>query len=97
MAYATGVPCIATPFRFASGVTVPNRIAKSAMTEGLADPQNRATGAHAVLYRAWAEGGTGILITGNVQVSRSHLERPGNIAIEGMQGAEAMASLRAMA
>jgi 2,4-dienoyl-CoA reductase-like NADH-dependent reductase (Old Yellow Enzyme family) len=88
---------IASPFQFASGVSVPNRLAKSAMTEGLADAANRATSAHARLYGRWADGGIGLQITGNVQISRSHLERPGNIAIAGPQGAEALAGLRAMA
>jgi 2,4-dienoyl-CoA reductase-like NADH-dependent reductase (Old Yellow Enzyme family) len=88
---------LASPLRLASGVTIRNRLGKSAMTEGLADADNRATAAHARLYRAWADGGSGLLITGNVQVSRRHLERPGNIAIEGPQGAEAMAGLKTMA
>ncbi len=88
---------LAAPLRLASGVTLPNRIAKSAMTEGLADADNRATPAHARLYRRWAEGGAGLLITGNVQVSRTHLERPGNIAIEGAQPPEALAALSDMA
>ena len=88
---------LATPLTLASGVVLKNRLGKSAMTEGLADPANRATAAHARLYRRWAEGGAGLLITGNVQVSRRHLERPGNVAIEGPQSAEAMAALSAYA
>jgi 2,4-dienoyl-CoA reductase-like NADH-dependent reductase (Old Yellow Enzyme family) len=88
---------LSTPLTLASGVVVKNRIAKSAMTEGLADAQNRATPAHATLYRRWAEGGLGLSITGNIQVCRRHLERPGNIALAGPQDAEAMASLAALA
>jgi 2,4-dienoyl-CoA reductase-like NADH-dependent reductase (Old Yellow Enzyme family) len=88
---------ISTPLTLASGTVLPNRLAKSAMTEGLADAHNRATQAHAVLYRRWAEGGIGLQITGNVQVSRRHLERPGNIAIEGPPSPEAAAGLAALA
>jgi len=51
------------------GVEIKNRICKGAMTEGLADAQNRATSQHVNLYDRWSSGGAGILLTGNVQVS----------------------------
>ena len=63
------------------GATLRNRIAKAAMTEGLADAQGRATERHVNLYRKWAEGGAGLLLTGNVMVDADHLERPGNVVI----------------
>jgi 2,4-dienoyl-CoA reductase-like NADH-dependent reductase (Old Yellow Enzyme family) len=88
---------LSTPLTLASGVVVKNRLAKSAMTEGLADAHNRATLAHATLYRRWADGGLGLSITGNIQVSRQHLERPGNIALAGPQDDAAMAGLSALA
>jgi 2,4-dienoyl-CoA reductase-like NADH-dependent reductase (Old Yellow Enzyme family) len=88
---------LAMPLTLASGVVVPNRLAKSAMTEGLADAANRASPAHAALYGRWADGGVGLSITGNVQVCRWHLERAGNIAIEGATDAAAMAGLAALA
>ena len=34
------------------------------------------------LYRRWSQGGVGLLITGNVQIDRKHLERPGNVIID---------------
>ena len=77
-----------------NGVTLRNRIAKAAMTEGLADEQNRATDRHAVLYRRWAEGGAGMLLTGNVMIDQRYLERPGNVVIDGPQSDEQMARLR---
>lgn len=52
------------------------------MTEGVADSLLRATERHATLYRTWSEGGAGLLLTGNVQVDRDDLERPGNVAID---------------
>ncbi|PHQ71423.1 MAG: NADH:flavin oxidoreductase [Sneathiella sp.] len=73
---------ISAPFTLPCGTTVKNRIAKAPMTEGLADPMNRATSRHETLYRKWAEGGAGILVTGNVQVDRRYLERPGNVVID---------------
>jgi 2,4-dienoyl-CoA reductase-like NADH-dependent reductase (Old Yellow Enzyme family) len=64
------------------GLVLPNRLCKAAMTEGLADARNRPTEAHRRLYRRWAEGGAGTLLTGNVQVDRFHLERPGNVVLD---------------
>ncbi len=75
------------------GAVLPNRIAKAAMTEGLADGDNRATDRHAVLYKKWSESGSGMLLTGNVQVDRHYLERPGNVVIEGTQDADRLERL----
>ncbi|MBT8088096.1 MAG: NADH:flavin oxidoreductase/NADH oxidase family protein [Gammaproteobacteria bacterium] len=67
------------------------------MTEGVADARNRATARHVELYRRWAEGGSGALLTGNVQVDRRYLERAGNIVIDGPQDEARLAALVAMA
>ncbi|MGB5235815.1 MAG: NADH:flavin oxidoreductase/NADH oxidase family protein [Candidatus Macondimonas sp.] len=84
---------IASPLTLPCGVTLSNRLAKAALTEGLSDGHNRATEAHQRLYRQWSEGGAGLVITGNVQVDRRYLERPGNIAIDNNGGEEALAAL----
>jgi 2,4-dienoyl-CoA reductase-like NADH-dependent reductase (Old Yellow Enzyme family) len=68
--------------RLPCGAVLPNRIAKAAMTEGLADAEDRATDALVTLYRRWSRGGAGLLITGNVMVDRRFLERPGNVVID---------------
>lgn len=73
---------ISHPLTLPCGAVLKNRIAKAPMTEGLADAWNRATPRHVTLYRTWAEGGSGLLITGNVQVDRRYLERPGNVVID---------------
>jgi 2,4-dienoyl-CoA reductase-like NADH-dependent reductase (Old Yellow Enzyme family) len=73
---------LAGPLRLPCGAVLPNRLCKAAMTEGLADPLLRATARHETLYRRWSEGGAGLLLTGNVQVDRTDLERPGNVAID---------------
>lgn len=70
------------PLRLPCGVDIPNRLGKSAMTEGLADPYDKPTTAHDTLYRRWSEGGTGLLITGNVMVDPRYLERAGNVVLE---------------
>lgn len=91
------MPTIADSLTLPCGAVLPNRLAKAAMTEGLADPQGRATPELARLYGLWADGGSGLLITGNVQIDRDHLERPGNVIIQGPQDEAALAGLRAMA
>lgn len=73
---------LAQPLRLPCGAVLPNRLCKAAMTEGLGDDRLRATARHERLYRAWSEGGSGLLITGNVMIDRWVLERPGNVAID---------------
>jgi len=72
----------ARPLVLPCGVTLPNRIAKAAMTEALADDAGRPTEAHARLYRRFVDGGAGLIITGNVMVDGRYLERPGNVIAE---------------
>ncbi len=91
------MPSIADSLVLPCGAVLPNRLAKAAMTEGLADPQGRATAELARLYGLWADGGAGLLITGNVQIDRDHLERPGNVIIQGPQDEAALTGLSAMA
>lgn len=57
----------------ASGVTVKNRIAKSALSEGIAEPNGRPSEALFNLYDQWGRGGAGILISGNTMVDKAHL------------------------
>ena len=83
-----------SPLALPCGAVLPNRLAKAAMTEGLASPELCATQRHCTLYRRWSEGGSGLLITGNVQIDRRVLERPGNVAIDGNGG---LAELKAWA
>ncbi len=85
---------LAQPLKLPNGVVLKNRIGKAPLTEGLADGMNRATARHVSLYRRWAEGGAAVVVTGNVQVDRRYLERPGNVVIDGNGG---MDELRAYA
>jgi 2,4-dienoyl-CoA reductase-like NADH-dependent reductase (Old Yellow Enzyme family) len=90
-------PMLNTPLTLPCGATLPNRLAKAAMTERQADPRNRATPKLERLYRLWSEGGAGLLLTGNVQVDRKHLEAAGNVAIDGSEDAAALTALRGFA
>ncbi|MGW4890118.1 NADH:flavin oxidoreductase/NADH oxidase family protein [Streptomyces murinus] len=73
---------LSTPLTLPSGVTLANRIAKSALSEALADRAQAPTAELIRLYRRWADSGAGLLITGNVMVDRRALGEPGNVAIE---------------
>ena len=64
------------------GATLPNRIAKAAMTEGLASPAGVPTPQLEKLYGLWSDGGAGLLLSGNIIIDGAHLERPGNVVIE---------------
>ena len=75
------------------GVTVPNRICKAAMTEGLATPQGLPSPALNRLYGLWSDGGAGILLSGNIQVDKDHLERPGNVIVDSRPSNEMQAAL----
>ncbi|MEM7641221.1 MAG: NADH:flavin oxidoreductase/NADH oxidase family protein [Pseudomonadota bacterium] len=71
-----------TPLALPNGAVLPNRLAKAAMEENLADrgqvPGNRLV----ALYRRWAMGGVGLQITGNVMVDPSAMTGPGNVILE---------------
>lgn len=82
------------PLSLPCGATLPNRIAKAAMTEGLATSDGRPTRALANLYDIWARGGAGMLLTGNIIVDRDHLERPGNVVIDREPDSAMAAALR---
>jgi 2,4-dienoyl-CoA reductase-like NADH-dependent reductase (Old Yellow Enzyme family) len=88
---------IEAPFTLPCGATLKNRLAKAAMTEGLATMAGVPTPELERLYAKWSEGGAGLLISGNVQVDRDHLERPGNVIIEGTPSPELMAALTRLA
>lgn len=88
---------IADSITLPCGVRLKNRLVKAATTEGLADERNQATPRLERLYRRWAEGGAALLITGNIQIDRRYLERPGNVAIDGPQDTEALRRLEAFA
>ena len=75
------VDLLKSPLKLPCGAVLPNRLAKAAMTEGLA-PGGVPDHHLFRLYSEWGRGGCGMLLTGNVQVDRRHLERPGNVVID---------------
>jgi 2,4-dienoyl-CoA reductase-like NADH-dependent reductase (Old Yellow Enzyme family) len=81
------------PLDLPCGATLSNRVAKAAMSEGLADFGNHSTPRLETLYRRWAGSGAGLLLSGNIQVDRWHLERPNNIVIDDDSGRVLLARL----
>lgn len=76
------MPQLNEPLELPCGAVLPNRIAKAAMTEGLATPDGRPTPELERLYGIWSDGGAGMLLSGNIIVDKDHLERPGNVVID---------------
>jgi len=73
---------LAQPLTLPCGVSLPNRFGKSAMSETLGTLDNRPTEELARLYGRWADGGTGLVITGNVMIDTRYLGEPHNVAVE---------------
>lgn len=73
---------IDSPLNLTNGETIKNRLFKSAMSEALAEKGNNPNEHHQVLYRKWAEGGSGLVVTGNVMVDRHALGEPGNVVLD---------------
>ncbi|WP_225821487.1 NADH:flavin oxidoreductase/NADH oxidase family protein [Streptomyces naphthomycinicus] len=71
-----------SPLSLRSGQVLDNRIAKAAMEENMAGdgqlPDEELFG----LYRHWAAGGTGLLITGNVMVHAEALTGPAGVVLD---------------
>ncbi|WP_313659155.1 NADH:flavin oxidoreductase/NADH oxidase family protein [Acinetobacter variabilis] len=59
-----------------------NRIIKGAMSEALANDAGQPNQAHLKLYEAWAKGGLGCAITGNVMVDFRAKNEPGVVVVE---------------
>ncbi|PYE40999.1 NADH:flavin oxidoreductase/NADH oxidase family protein [Psychrobacter fozii] len=70
------------PFTLPCGATLPNRLAKAAMEENMADTGQIPSPALLRLYKRWANGGTGLLITGNVMVDGRAMTGPGGVVLD---------------
>ncbi len=71
-----------TPFTLPNGSILPNRLAKSAMSENLGDKYHAPTPTLINAYYEWVKGGAGLLITGNVMVDKMALGEPQNVVVE---------------
>lgn len=65
-----------------NGSFLANRIAKAAMEENMADADHAPSSGLVRLYQAWAQGGAGLLISGNVMVDARAMTGPGGVVLE---------------
>ncbi|MFF2216997.1 NADH:flavin oxidoreductase/NADH oxidase family protein [Streptomyces antibioticus] len=71
-----------SPLTLRSGQVLKNRIAKAAMEENMAGDGQLPGRDLLSLYRRWAAGGTGLLITGNVMVHAEALTGPAGVVLD---------------
>jgi 2,4-dienoyl-CoA reductase-like NADH-dependent reductase (Old Yellow Enzyme family) len=71
-----------SPLPLRSGQVLRNRIAKAAMEENMAGDGQLPDEQLFTLYRRWAAGGTGLLITGNVMVHAEALTGPAGVVLD---------------
>ncbi len=64
---------ISSTFQLPCGISVKNRLVKSALSEALAEPNGRPSEKLFKLYERWGKSGAAILFTGNVMVDKDHL------------------------
>lgn len=65
-----------------NGSVLPNRIAKAAMEEDMADYGQVPGKALYTLYHRWSDGGSGLIISGNVMIDRHAASGPGAVVLE---------------
>lgn len=70
------------PLSLPNGIVIPNRIAKAAMEENMCDANHAPSKDLLCMYKAWADGGAGLLLTGNVMVDSRGMTGPGGIVLE---------------
>ncbi|WVF70744.1 hypothetical protein IAT40_005538 [Kwoniella sp. CBS 6097] len=75
------IELIASSLILPNGVVVPNRLVKAAMAEGIGLGGGPPRSGHFELYRRWAEGGWGMIISGNVQIDPRHLASPHDLTL----------------
>jgi 2,4-dienoyl-CoA reductase-like NADH-dependent reductase (Old Yellow Enzyme family) len=71
-----------TPLVLPNSAVIPNRLAKASMEENMADYEHLPSENLFRLYQSWADGGAGLILTGNVMVDRRALTGPGGIVLE---------------
>ncbi|CAG9989484.1 unnamed protein product [Clonostachys byssicola] len=74
---------LSRPLTLKCGLTIPNRLVKSALTEKFATKDSLPASKQCLsAYEEWADGGWGMVITGNVQVTPKYLGAKGDIAFD---------------
>jgi 2,4-dienoyl-CoA reductase-like NADH-dependent reductase (Old Yellow Enzyme family) len=97
MSSAQRTATLADELRLPCGTTLPNRLAKAAMSEQLGSRDGAPTAELERLYARWARGGVGLQISGNVMIDRRSLGEPRNVVVEDGRHAAELARLAAAA
>lgn len=71
-----------TPLTLPNGSILPNRLAKAAMEENMAESGQLPGLTLQRLYQSWADGGAGLIITGNVMIDGRAMTGPGGVVLE---------------
>lgn len=71
-----------SPLSLPNGAVIPNRIAKAAMEENMADADHLPSEDLITLYKTWADGQAGLIITGNVMVDARAMTGPAGVVLE---------------
>ncbi|MDN5719479.1 MAG: NADH:flavin oxidoreductase/NADH oxidase family protein [Corynebacterium sp.] len=72
---------VAAPLDLPCGTTLKNRLVKASTSEGLAAASWGPSNQHLDLYRRWADGGAGLVITGAVMVDAEHRADPDSVVV----------------
>ena len=80
--HATPSPTLFSPLTLPNGQIVPNRLAKAAMEENMAGPGQVPDERLFQLYQTWAQGGVGLILTGNVMVDPRAMTGPGGVVLQ---------------
>ena len=73
---------IFTPYTLSNGAVISNLLVKAAMEENLANTLQQPGDALFNLYEAWAKGGVGFMITGNVMIDTLAMTGPGGVVLD---------------
>jgi 2,4-dienoyl-CoA reductase-like NADH-dependent reductase (Old Yellow Enzyme family) len=76
---------LSAPLTLRNGAVVPNRIAKAAMEENMADSGQIPGESLRRLYETWAQGGVGLILSGNVMIDPTALTGPGGVVLDERQ------------
>lgn len=71
-----------TALTLPNGTQIPNRLAKAAMEENMADANHAPSDALLRLYDAWARGGVGLILTGNVMIDAQAMTGPNGVVLQ---------------
>jgi 2,4-dienoyl-CoA reductase-like NADH-dependent reductase (Old Yellow Enzyme family) len=88
MNFATPPYQLFAPLTLPNRAVISNRIAKAAMEENMADSSQLPGESLRRLYTNWADGGAGLILSGNVMIDPTALTGPGGVVLDAHQPIE---------